>query len=58
MKLLIGQRLRLESNEMFARIIAGKVEAYAVTRDASSFRQIFFARRSIGRRRLSFARRL
>ncbi len=41
MKLLIGQRLRLESDEMFARIISGKVEAYAVTRDAASFRQIF-----------------
>ena len=41
MKLLTGQRLRLESNETFARLISGRVEAYAITRDASSFRQIY-----------------
>ena len=48
MKLLSGQRLPLDSDEKFARVHFGKVDVYAVTRDASSFRQIYLRSVNVG----------
>ena len=40
MKLLSGQRLRLEEENKFAYIKSGKIEVYAITRKKSDFRQM------------------
>ena len=41
MKLLAGQRYSLDDSASFIQVISGKVEAYAVTTNKSSFRQTF-----------------
>lgn len=41
MKLVAGQRFYLKNENQFVKAISGKLEVYAVTRNASSFRQIF-----------------
>ena len=41
MKLIAGQRFYLENENQLVRAISGKLEVYAVTRNESSFRQIF-----------------
>ncbi|MBR6012646.1 MAG: NHLP bacteriocin export ABC transporter permease/ATPase subunit [Selenomonadaceae bacterium] len=40
-KIPAGRRFRLEDETQFAKIISGKIEAYAVTKDSDSFRQFF-----------------
>ena len=41
MKLVAGQRFYLKNENQFVKAINGKLEVYAVTRNESSFRQIF-----------------
>ena len=40
-KIPAGQRLRLEDESNFAKIVSGKIEVYAVTKGDASFRQFF-----------------
>ena len=48
MKLVAGQRFYLKNENQFAKAISGKLEVYAVTRNASSFRQIFLLELAAG----------
>ena len=48
MKLVAGQRFYLKNENQFAKAISGKMAVYAVTRNASSFRQIFLLEMSEG----------
>ena len=41
MKLLAGQRFSIDDNSSYILVVSGKVEAYAVTTNKSSFRQTF-----------------
>jgi len=41
MKLVAGQRFYLKKENQFVKAISGKLEVYVVTRNESSFRQIF-----------------
>lgn len=40
-KIPAGQRLHLEDESKFAKVISGKIEAYAITKNQDSFRQFF-----------------
>ena len=48
MKLLSGQRFRLQKEDTFLRVVSGTVEVYAVTRERGSFQQIFLMELSQG----------
>lgn len=48
MKLVAGQRFYLKKENQFVKTINGKLEVYAVTRNASSFRQIFLLELAAG----------
>lgn len=48
MNLTAGQRFVLTGDDKLARVISGRVEAYAVTRNSETFRQIFLAEISAG----------
>lgn len=48
MKLIAGQRFYLKEDNQFVKIVSGKVEVYAVTRNKSSFRQIFLMEPTTG----------
>ena len=41
MKLVAGERFRLPEEDKYIKVISGKLEAYAVTRRQTSYRQIF-----------------
>ncbi len=41
MKLLAGERITLQDENKFVRVISGNLEVYAVTRNKKTFRQIF-----------------
>ena len=48
MKLVAGQRFYLKNENQFVKAINGKLEVYAVTRNKSSFRQIFLLELAAG----------
>ena len=48
MKLLAGQRYSLDDSASFIKLVSGKIEAYAVTADESSFRQSFLMNIEVG----------
>lgn len=48
MKLVAGQRFYLKNENQLVKAISGKMEVYAVTRNASSFRQIFLLELATG----------
>ena len=41
MKLLSGQRFRVQKEDAFLRVQSGSLEVYAVTHERSSFQQVF-----------------
>ena len=43
MELQAGERYTLKGEDSFVRVVSGRVEAYAVSRDSENFRQIFLA---------------
>ena len=48
MKLLSGQRFRLQREDAFLRVLSGTMEAYAVTRERNSFQQVFLMELAAG----------
>ncbi len=48
MKLDAGQRFYLKNDNQFVKFISGRLEVYAVTRNVSSFRQIFLTEMAVG----------
>ena len=41
MKLIAGERITLNKEDTFLRLVSGAAEVYAVTQDKSSFRRVF-----------------
>ena len=48
MRLAAGERLRLTDDDKWIRVTAGRLEVYAVTREGTSFHQIFLMELSPG----------
>ena len=48
MQLLAGQRIILEGDDKFARVLSGKVEVYAITRGKVSYRQFYLMKVDAG----------
>ena len=48
MQLLAGQRIILEGDDKFARVLSGKIEVYAITRGKVSYRQFYLMKIGAG----------
>ena len=48
MQLLAGQRIILDGDDKFARVLSGKIEVYAITRGKVSYRQFYLMKIGAG----------